>query len=228
MDPRCSSAQARGDDAGPSSMARRDFDALLRNVTQQVMSEMVRSLGGWSYMIEQFTRMRPPSFSRGADPLVAENWVQDIKDIMVILPCTDEQKVLFATFKLTGEAKRWWRSTRLLEEQRPDPVMVMSYHFREIFYKRYFLVTVMSAKAAEFLHLTQEPMTVQQYVARFIKLSRFAPYLVPDEERRARKFAKGLRQSLYEQVIGFWAQTFAEVVDRVRVIEGGFQKGTAT
>ncbi|XP_057954132.1 pre-rRNA-processing protein SRD1-like [Malania oleifera] len=66
-------------------------------------------------------------------------------------------------------------------------------HFGEIFFKWYFPTTVRSAKALEFLYLTQGPLTVQQYASRFIELSRFAPYLVPDEERKARKFEEGLR-----------------------------------
>ncbi|XP_057972830.1 uncharacterized protein LOC131160981 [Malania oleifera] len=30
--------------------------------------------------------MGPPSFSGGADPLATENWIQDVKDIMTVLP----------------------------------------------------------------------------------------------------------------------------------------------
>ncbi|XP_057958459.1 uncharacterized protein LOC131151223 [Malania oleifera] len=32
---------------------------------------------------------------------------QDIEEMLAVLPCMDEQKVAFATFKLKGEAKRW-------------------------------------------------------------------------------------------------------------------------
>ncbi|XP_057977126.1 uncharacterized protein LOC131164127 [Malania oleifera] len=157
------------------------------------MVEMARGLGEQSCMIEQFTGMRPPSFSGGVDPLMAENWVQDIEDMLIVLPCTYEQKVLFATFKLTGEAKCQWRSARLLEEQIPNSVARTWTRFREIFFKRYFAATIRSAKEAEVLHLTQGSMTVQQYVARFIELSQFTQYLVSTKERKARKFEEGLR-----------------------------------
>ncbi|XP_057969443.1 uncharacterized protein LOC131158593 [Malania oleifera] len=171
--------------------------------------------------------MRPPSFSGGADPLIDENWVQDMEDMLAVLLCTYGQKVLFVTFKLTGEAKSWWRLARLLKEQRPNLVAMTWSRFRKIFFKRYFLAIVRSAKAAEFLHLTQGQMTIQQYAARFIELSRFAPYLVPNEERKARKFKEGLRHNLFKQVIGFRAQIFTEVVDRAVVIESGLQRGIA-
>ncbi|XP_057981259.1 uncharacterized protein LOC131166699 [Malania oleifera] len=165
MDPGSSSAKARGDDAKPSNMGGRDHDAILRSVTQQVMAEMTRGLGERSCTIEQFMRIRPPSFSGGANLLMVENWVQDMKDMLAVL----------------------------LEEQRPDTVAVIWSHFREILFKRYFLAIVRSVKAANFLHLTEGLMIVQQYAVRFIELSQFAPYLVPDEERKVWNFEEGLR-----------------------------------
>ncbi|XP_057982261.1 uncharacterized protein LOC131167476 [Malania oleifera] len=171
--------------------------------------------------------MKPPSFSEGPDPIKAENWVQDVEEILAMLACTDKQKVAFSSFKLTGEAKRWWRLARLIKEQRLDPVSVSWSQFKELFFERYFPVIVRSAKAAEFLHLAQGQMTVCQYVARFIELSHFAPHLAPDEENKVRKFEGRPRQNLFEQVISFRAQTFAEVVDKAAIIKSGIQRGAA-
>ncbi|XP_057982374.1 uncharacterized protein LOC131167595 [Malania oleifera] len=79
------------------------------------MREIRRSIGGWerpptaaSCTIEKFTRMHPPMFTREFNPIVAENWVQKIEKILKVLYYTDERKVLYATFQLAGEAKRWW------------------------------------------------------------------------------------------------------------------------
>ncbi|XP_057971771.1 uncharacterized protein LOC131160275 [Malania oleifera] len=143
--------------------------------------------------------MGPPSFSGGADPLMVENRVQDIEDMITVLPCIDEKRVLFVTFKLIGEAKHLWRLARLLEEQRPNLVAMTWSRFKEIFFERYLPTTVKSEKATEFLYLTQGLMIVQQYAEKFIELFRFASYLVPDEEKKEKKFEKGLRQSLFEQ-----------------------------
>ncbi|XP_057981285.1 uncharacterized protein LOC131166728 [Malania oleifera] len=171
--------------------------------------------------------MKPPSFSRGSDPLVAESWVQSIEDMLVVLPCTDEHKEVFVTFKLTREAKCWWRSTNLIEEKRLDLVAVTWSQFLELFFDRYFPAIVRRVKAVEFLHLTQEQLTIQQYATCSIELSRFSPHLVPDKEKKARKFEEDLRQNLFEQVIGFQAQIFAEVVDKAAIIESDMQRGTA-
>ncbi|XP_057965269.1 uncharacterized protein LOC131155839 [Malania oleifera] len=47
--------------------------------------------------------MRPPSFAGGPDLIVVENWILYVEEILAILACIDEQKVAFASFKLTGE-----------------------------------------------------------------------------------------------------------------------------
>ncbi|XP_057975161.1 beta-1,2-xylosyltransferase XYXT1-like [Malania oleifera] len=72
------------------------------------------------------------------------------------------------------------------------------------------------------LHSVTLQVMAGMYTVRFLELSRFAPYMVPDEER---KFKEGLRQKLYEHVVGFRAQTFLEIVDRATVIESGIQRG---
>ncbi|XP_057957137.1 AT-hook motif nuclear-localized protein 20-like [Malania oleifera] len=63
---------------------------------------MARSSGERSCSIEQFMRMKPPSFVGGDDLIVAENWVQDIKVTLMVLLCMDEQKVIgFRSQKFT-------------------------------------------------------------------------------------------------------------------------------
>ncbi|XP_057951012.1 uncharacterized protein LOC131145850 [Malania oleifera] len=137
-----------------------------------------------SCTIEQFMRMNPQYFSRGKDPFITEDWIQEIEETLSVLSCKDEQKVLFVALKLIREAKHWWRSVRLLKEQRPS-----------------------------------------LYAARFNKLSRFAPYLVPDKEKNTRKFESGLGQGLYEQVVGYQVQTFLELVDKATVIKRSLYRG---
>ncbi|XP_057975980.1 uncharacterized protein LOC131163405 [Malania oleifera] len=228
MDPGSNGTDAGGDRSGLSSMGGGDIDAILGKVTQQVMAEKARSIGEHGCMIEQFTRMKPLSFTRGPDLIIVENWVQDVEEMLEVLACTDEQKVAFASFKLTGEVKRWWRLARLIEEQRPNPVPVSRSRFKELFFERYFLAIVRSAKTSEFLHLAQGQMIVSQYASRFIELLRFSPHIALDEEKKVRKFEEGLRQNLFEQVISFRAQMFMEVVDGAAIIESGMQRGAAT
>ncbi|XP_057962236.1 uncharacterized protein LOC131153795 [Malania oleifera] len=112
-----------------------------------------------------------------------------MEKILVVLSCTEAQKVLLATFKLIKEAERWW-----------------------------------VAKAEEFFHLTQRQLTVQQYAAKFMELSRFAPFMVPDEFQKARWFERGLKPRIHEQVTVLKVQNFSELVDRATVVELSLQR----
>ncbi|XP_057953929.1 uncharacterized protein LOC131148218 [Malania oleifera] len=142
--------------------------------------------------------MNPPTFSEATDPTVAENWMHEIEKILTVLHYTNEQRVLYAMYKLAWEAERWWMATRLLEEQRPIPVPVTWARFRDIFFNRYFHATFREAKVQEFLSLTQGPMTIQQYMAKFIELSRFAPHMVLDEAKKVGMFERGMSRDIYK------------------------------
>jgi len=48
----------------------------------------------------------------------------------------------------------------------------------------------------EFMELIQGNKTVLQYEAKFTELSRFAPHIVADDVRKAKKFQRGLRPSI--------------------------------
>ncbi|XP_057975427.1 uncharacterized protein LOC131162838 [Malania oleifera] len=62
--------------------------------------------------IEKFMKMNSPTFSGAIDPTVVENWVQEVERILIVIHCTNEQIVLYATSRLAGEAERWWVATR--------------------------------------------------------------------------------------------------------------------
>ncbi|XP_057975372.1 uncharacterized protein LOC131162790 [Malania oleifera] len=142
-----------------------------------------------------------------------------------VLHCTDEQKVQYATFKLIGEAEQWWSAVKLLEEQRLVLVALTWGHFKEIFYDCYFLTSIRDAKMEEFLNLIQGHLTMPQYAAKFVELSRFAPFMIPDDFRKAQRFERGLRQAIYEQVAVLQIQDFLELVDKTIVVETNGQRG---
>ncbi|GLT77696.1 hypothetical protein SLA2020_492590 [Shorea laevis] len=60
----------------------------------------------------------------------------------------------------------------------------------------FFPRVVQEAKSREFMDLTQRGMSVIEYVSRFVQLSRFSPYLIMDEEKKAKKFERGLNPEL--------------------------------
>ncbi|XP_057983529.1 uncharacterized protein LOC131168221 [Malania oleifera] len=143
-------------------------------------------------MIDQFTRSTPSAFEGGTEPIKAEMWMQEIKKILAVLNCIEEQKFLFATFKLVREIEWWWHAMKLLEKQQEVPIAMTWGSFKQVFYDQYFPVTTRNVKAKEFFNLTQGRLTIQQYATKFLELSRFAPSMVPDEYQKERWFERGL------------------------------------
>ncbi|XP_040987697.1 uncharacterized protein LOC121235419 [Juglans microcarpa x Juglans regia] len=111
--------------------------------------------------IEQFNQMHPPTFDGRGDPTLAKDWIQEFEVILRVLNCTDEQKILYSAFKLTGEAKRWWISERTIREA--DGRGVVSWpHFKQIFFDRFFPRSIRDARAKDISDLVQGTMTVHQ------------------------------------------------------------------
>jgi len=57
--------------------------------------------------LEQFQKMKPPVFEGEVDPLQAEAWLLQIKKILDVMNCTDEQRVSFSSFMFQKEAEHW-------------------------------------------------------------------------------------------------------------------------
>ena len=58
--------------------------------------------------LKDFCSHHSESFDERGNHIRAENWLNDVEELLVTLGCTNEQKVAYAAHKLTGEAKRWW------------------------------------------------------------------------------------------------------------------------
>ena len=62
-------------------------------------------------------------------------------------------------------------------------------------------------------------MSVSQYTFQFQTLSRFASDLVSSEERKCKRFEKGLHPSIQRTVMGHRLRVFSELVDCARAVE---------
>ncbi|KAB1206055.1 hypothetical protein CJ030_MR7G009284 [Morella rubra] len=74
--------------------------------------------------LDNFNHQHPASFNDKTDPVSAENWILDIGELFKVLGCTNEQRVMYAAYKLSGEVKRWWisRSALLKQELQGAPI----------------------------------------------------------------------------------------------------------
>ncbi|GFY88880.1 hypothetical protein Acr_06g0008200 [Actinidia rufa] len=108
--------------------------------------------------IKQFQQLNPLIFHRIPDPMAVESWLLGIETVFEVLPCTEEQKVIFTTFTFEGAALVWWQLTKLLE-----PLWLWP-RFLKVFNEDYFFEMVRDQKIMEFLNLTQGDMTVVENI----------------------------------------------------------------
>ena len=69
----------------------------------------------------------------------------------------------------------------------------------------------------EFVRLEQKEMTMAQYEAKFIELSRFSPHLIAIEEEKTLKFQDGLKPYLKKKISILKHGLYSEIVDRVLI-----------
>ena len=70
------------------------------------------SQGGPSNL-QRFRAHHPPTFIGGGDPMVADHWFIQIKNVLEAMEITsDTTRIRLAAFQLKGEARVWWRWAR--------------------------------------------------------------------------------------------------------------------
>ena len=76
----------------------------------------------------------------------------------------------------------------------------------------------------QFIRLQQRNRSVDEYAAEFLRLSRFAPYMVSDEEKRASIFQQGLKMDVQMFLIPQQLKTYSQVLSIAREVERGLEK----
>ena len=73
-------------------------------------------------------------------------------------------------------------------------------HFTRLFREKYLGEVRLVGKVREFLSIRQGKMLVTEYVAKFDKLARFSPTIVPTDDACKMKFMHGLRPKVAKQI----------------------------
>jgi hypothetical protein len=104
-----------------------------------------------------------------------------------IAQCSDQEKVLYASGRLTGPTADWWDSY-VAAHNAADTIT--SVEFTTQFRNYHIPARLMKIKKKEFLTLKQGSMSVSEYRDKFIQLSRYAPDEVADDGRKQEHFTK--------------------------------------
>ncbi|CAL2257126.1 unnamed protein product [Prunus armeniaca] len=143
----------------------------------------------------QFCKTKPTIFKGEPNPMAAEEWLRQIKRKMDNQRIPEDIRVVIACTYLEGQAYLWWESILSM----PDTEITTWEAFESVFLEKYFPSTMKAMKAREFVNLVQDNLIVDQYQSKFEELMRFAPYMIPDDATKAKRFEEGLRPSILEK-----------------------------
>ncbi|MQL85880.1 hypothetical protein Taro_018401, partial [Colocasia esculenta] len=130
--------------------------------------------------VEKFLRLQPPTYSGGPNPDTAEHWVHEIERVFTTMRCPATDRVVLAAYQLRGFALEWWRlKMQTTFAGRTEETITWS-EFLGVFNDIFFPIQVQQVKREQFRTLQQGNSSVLEYQMRFMALSRYAPYVVSD------------------------------------------------
>ncbi|KAL3740601.1 hypothetical protein ACJRO7_021820 [Eucalyptus globulus] len=167
--------------------------------------------------VEQFLKLKPPKFTGMGSPEEAEHWIDGMEQIFWLLNCNDAEKITLAEYQLEGNAKFWWRPSR--DTIFPLGTDINWDEFVRAFNRKHFFDCAKNKKITEFVQLEQSELTVDQYEAKFSELSRYDPRLVEDQEEKAKRFLKGLRNDIRKQLVPLNIRDYNVIYERAQLVE---------
>jgi hypothetical protein len=130
---------------------------------------------------QEFMSHKSLTFASSPDTLQADDWLKSVEKMLIIVQCSDREKVLYASGRLTSPAADWWDSY-VAAHDAADTITWAE--FATQFRNYHIPAGLMKIKKKEFLSLKQGSMSVSEYSDRFIQISRYAPDEVAKDERK--------------------------------------------
>jgi hypothetical protein len=158
---------------------------------------------------------KPPTFASSPDPLDADDWLKSIEKMLNIAQCSNREKVLYASGRLTGPAADWWDSY-VAAHDAADTITWAEFITQ---FRNYHIPAGLMKIKKEFLSLKQGNMSVSEYRDKFIQLSRYAPDEVADDERKQEHITEGLNGPLQYALVVHTFPSFQRLLDKALAIE---------
>jgi hypothetical protein len=155
---------------------------------------------------------KAPTFANSPDPLDADDWLKSVQKMLNIAQCSDQDKVIYASGRLTGPTADWWDSYTAADT-------ITWVEFSTQFRNYHILAGLMKIKKKDFLSLKQGSMSVSEYRDKFIQLSRYAPDEVAEDERKQEHFIGGLNGPMQYALVAHTFLSFQRLLDKALAIE---------
>ena len=102
------------------------------------------------------------------------------------MSCPAERRVDLATYRFAEEAEHQWRVTREIKFE--EETVISWEEFLEVFNEKYFPEHVREKKRQEFLMLSQNKLTLAEYISKFNKLEKYCSGVYGTPKERTSKF----------------------------------------
>jgi hypothetical protein len=158
--------------------------------------------------------------------MATDDWITSHEDLTDMLSCTQSQKVVYAGLKFRSEAKYWWKFKKL-HLTRGQGVHIPLERFKQEFNDRFFPHAQRQQCARNFQDLKQGTMSVEHYSTEFQKLSRYAPYLILNEETKLERFRDGLVPHILERFIVIRVTDYTEMGQMATMAKKGIKVAAA-
>ncbi|KAK1628762.1 hypothetical protein QYE76_003077 [Lolium multiflorum] len=231
-------AAARAEDAPPPPhpMMHPDFQQYMRAMEedrrryqesqnknmQDFFTHVINDRGneGKGVTLSDFQNARPLPFASAPEPMDAEDWLMDTERKLRTVGCNDEEKIRYATYLLSGPAASWWEN--LVAVHPPEKVFTWE-EFKKKFRDAHVPESVVELKKREFDELHQNTAPIMQYVRDFNRLSRYAPEEVDTDEKRKKRFMKGMNPYMKMQLRLARTAEFQELIDSAITFEDDYR-----
>ncbi|XP_020109286.1 uncharacterized protein LOC109724765 [Ananas comosus] len=170
--------------------------------------------------LNEFKRCNPQIFEgKKVDHWIVEKWLMHMEKLFHDTFMKERDRVWLATHHLDGKAYRWWLDIR--DNPNTDLSAISWKRFKELLMAKYFPESVKRKMEQDLHGLRQEDRTVAEYEREFSRHLHCVPFVVRDDEDKARIFERGLRPSIFRLVQSSNLHTYRDVVNRVLIVESG-------
>src|SRR3954471_22235089 len=166
--------------------------------------------------IKNLQNTNPPIFSKSEEPLNADDWLQTMENNLEVTGVEANEKVLFATQYLAGDARAWWNSIHTMNGGQ----MMTWDEFKLKFSRTHVPPGLILWMRDEFDELKQGRMTVVEYRDSFLSLSRYAPHEIDTEANKKERFFNGLHDEMQTVLVNIPFADIEALVDSAIQMEG--------
>ena len=170
-------------------------------------------------LLEKFQKQKPEAFHGGQTALDAENWISHLEKIFEVLDCTESQRVLMATYKLEGDANRWWQAAKVAGGE--GYVEALAWRdFKDVFYQHYFPMADREAYKREYLTIRQKQHeSINTFMERFIRVAGIAGKSAGTAAEQAEKFKWALLFNNRRQLVTTRFAMVSDVANASKTVE---------